>query len=522
MRLSLFLPLFLAAGVCVAAGPAKFTGRKFDLALPEGYTLRALPNGRPNDADDGGPLFIARNGAGHEITAFLDSDSTLVPGQIRAAVDLIKRQPPTPSSQVVSSGMVKGGGRLWGMVELDDTKAPIPDSQHVILLLTSIEDRPLRLILGSVHQDAEDLITEANDVMAGFEPHAAPPPPLPAPGPARASAAVPEAPAPQVDEPVDGPYHVLQDNPIPGISQSQIYLAILEDRAATAAPDGTGPSARPPAKARPRLLHPVVDPTEKLRGAAPEAESPLERDANEFLTLYANRISAEWDEAMRRESADWHPAIEVHFIFSVDVQKGTVAIESQSSPADQAGLERFRKLLESLGPVVLPESFHAICGKALHLRLNFRNSKALPAATPPDNQPEAAQVTAKPDATIRPAGTADHITNTTQSGILGLDPRWNDFGGYVQELVGLVEARWHRLLDENLVTLPHASHVSVKFKINSQGGVRILSIDETKGKLAGSLCANAVSDPQPYRKWTAPMIAALGDEQTLTFSFYYR
>ena len=67
------------------------------------------------------------------------------------------------------------------------------------------------------------------------------------------------------------------------------------------------------------------------------------------------------------------------------------------------------------------------------------------------------------------------------------------------------------------------SHVVITFKINSKGETDIVKIEDADaGKQGVFSCQSAIQARQPYRKWSEQMIAVLGDEQELTFSFYYQ
>ena len=52
--------------------------------------------------------------------------------------------------------------------------------------------------------------------------------------------------------------------------------------------------------------------------------------------------------------------------------------------------------------------------------------------------------------------------------------------------------------------------------------VRTKVEDAGAGKQGVFSCQNAITYPQPYRKWTDQMIAVLGDSQEITFGFYYQ
>ena len=116
----------------------------------------------------------------------------------------------------------------------------------------------------------------------------------------------------------------------------------------------------------------------------------------------------------------------------------------------------------------------------------------------------------------------NRATGVTNIGIVGMDARWSEYGEYMNELIEIVQAQWYNILRESRVSPPRGSSVVVKFRINSKGETNIVSVEDTgAGKQGVFSCQNAITYPQPYRKWTEQMIAVLGDSQELTFSFYY-
>jgi hypothetical protein len=144
----------------------------------------------------------------------------------------------------------------------------------------------------------------------------------------------------------------------------------------------------------------------------------------------------------------------------------------------------------------------------------------LVAVTPTQKtQPKARPRLSAPRTTIltnRAAGVAN-------MGIVGIDARWSEYGEYIQELVEIVQTQWYRILQESRVSPPRGSHVIVTFKINSQGETDIVKVEDfDAGKQGVFSCQSAIQIRQPYRKWTEQMIAVLGEDQTLTFAFYYQ
>lgn len=134
-------------------------------------------------------------------------------------------------------------------------------------------------------------------------------------------------------------------------------------------------------------------------------------------------------------------------------------------------------------------------------------------------QPKARQRLTAPRTTIltnRPTGVRD-------IGILGIDARWSEYGEYMAELVEIIQMSWYQILHESRVSPPRGSHVVVTFKLNAKGETDIVKVEDSgSGKQAVFSCQHAIQARQPYRPWTQQMIAVLGEEQTLTFSFHHQ
>lgn len=114
-------------------------------------------------------------------------------------------------------------------------------------------------------------------------------------------------------------------------------------------------------------------------------------------------------------------------------------------------------------------------------------------------------------------------SGVTNIGILGMDARWSEYGEYLNELIEIVQMSWYNILRESRVSPPRGSHVVVTFRINPKGETEIVKVEDFgSGKQAVFSCQNAITYPQPYRKWTEQMVAVLGDSQELTFSFYHQ
>lgn len=137
---------------------------------------------------------------------------------------------------------------------------------------------------------------------------------------------------------------------------------------------------------------------------------------------------------------------------------------------------------------------------------------------------ESARPTPKPRPKLtsaRPNVLQNRIAGTSNIGILGIDARWSEYGEYMQELVEIIQVQWYSILERSALRPPSGSRVVVTFKLTSEGETSVVNVEETAGKPGTYACLNAISERQPYRKWSDQMIAVLGKEQTITFSFYY-
>ena len=118
---------------------------------------------------------------------------------------------------------------------------------------------------------------------------------------------------------------------------------------------------------------------------------------------------------------------------------------------------------------------------------------------------------------------SNRATGVTNIGVTGIDAHWSEYGEYLNELLEIVQIKWYSILAESRVSPPRGSHVVITFKINSKGETDIVKVEDSDaGKQGVFSCQNAITYPQPYRKWTEQMIAVLGDSQQITLSFYYQ
>lgn len=115
----------------------------------------------------------------------------------------------------------------------------------------------------------------------------------------------------------------------------------------------------------------------------------------------------------------------------------------------------------------------------------------------------------------------DRVTGTTNIGIASIPAFKTEFGQYLNELVGIVEAHWNKILNELSVAPQPGTHALVTFTINAEGMTKVVAVEDSCGRAGTYACLNAIEGRQPFRKWTPRMIEVLGTEQTLRFSFHY-
>jgi hypothetical protein len=62
----------------------------------------------------------------------------------------------------------------------------------------------------------------------------------------------------------------------------------------------------------------------------------------------------------------------------------------------------------------------------------------------------------------------------------------------------------------------------ISFRLNSKGEIaEILKVDGDAGEYGTRASLSAIQERAPYRAWTKEMVAVLGEDQVITFTFYY-
>ncbi len=124
---------------------------------------------------------------------------------------------------------------------------------------------------------------------------------------------------------------------------------------------------------------------------------------------------------------------------------------------------------------------------------------------------------------VRPAILAERLAGTANIGPTSVDARWSAYGTYLQKMIEAVQIQWEHLLTESKVYPTSGSTVTVKFIMDSKGLIaRVVNVDSTASDSASRACMSAITDRAPYGDWTEDMKAVLGEQQEMTFTFYYQ
>jgi hypothetical protein len=123
----------------------------------------------------------------------------------------------------------------------------------------------------------------------------------------------------------------------------------------------------------------------------------------------------------------------------------------------------------------------------------------------------------------RPAIFTENKFGTSNIGPMAYDAKWNNYGAYLQRLIDTVQVQWENILISGRIYPPGGSTVTVTFILDSEGKIaRIVNVENKSSEQAAHACASAITDRAPYGAWTDDMIAMLGKQQEMTFTFYYQ
>ena len=123
----------------------------------------------------------------------------------------------------------------------------------------------------------------------------------------------------------------------------------------------------------------------------------------------------------------------------------------------------------------------------------------------------------------RSAPTIKNDFGSKNIGAVAYNAKWSAYGEYLQRLIDAVQVQWERLILRSAFYPTSGALVKVTFKLDAKGEIaEVVEVRGTGGELAQRLCVSAITERAPYGDWTEDMIAVLGKEQELTFTFHYQ
>lgn len=110
-----------------------------------------------------------------------------------------------------------------------------------------------------------------------------------------------------------------------------------------------------------------------------------------------------------------------------------------------------------------------------------------------------------------------------RAGAVALDARFSSYGDYAQRMLEAIQGSWWSILERTHFDDFASGHVVVRFRIHRDGTVTDAEVlSSTVPRLASLACKDAVTMPAPFDIWRADMVAMLGEDDTVTLTFYYR
>jgi hypothetical protein len=124
----------------------------------------------------------------------------------------------------------------------------------------------------------------------------------------------------------------------------------------------------------------------------------------------------------------------------------------------------------------------------------------------------------------RPALFAENKIGSANIGPAAVDARWSKYGIYLQKMLETVQMQWEKMIGEGKTYPPLGSIVTVKFIMDSNGAItKVVSVEGgMSGPKAEGYCVAAITASSSFGKWSDDMVAVLGQQQEMTFAFYYQ
>lgn len=129
---------------------------------------------------------------------------------------------------------------------------------------------------------------------------------------------------------------------------------------------------------------------------------------------------------------------------------------------------------------------------------------------------------ARPLPVAQPTGTARPVTTLSrpETEPIVFDSRWHEFGLYLREFSASVRHQMFKHLLEGKVKPPRFTACEVQFTLHAKGEVsQVKPRGQVYGSRALEIARGALGGV--HRPWTPEMVDLLGDDQIMTFRFYF-
>lgn len=140
------------------------------------------------------------------------------------------------------------------------------------------------------------------------------------------------------------------------------------------------------------------------------------------------------------------------------------------------------------------------------------------------NRPRQRPTLSSAKSSSRPAIFQQRTEGTSNIGIRAHNALQTTYGVYLNRLKEAVAQRWDDILDSSRIDVPRPSRVAVAFKLNKEGKISaVVSVEGDSSEFGRRACVSAINPRLDfsYGEWTSDMIAILGDETEIEFTFYY-
>lgn len=123
---------------------------------------------------------------------------------------------------------------------------------------------------------------------------------------------------------------------------------------------------------------------------------------------------------------------------------------------------------------------------------------------------------------VRSAVLMENTKGTMNVGPVAIDAKWSEYGEYLNRMIEVIDIYWKELLRASEAVPQSGTYVYVTFILDSRGQIARIVKVETHTSIQGERAAiSAISDRAPYGPWPEDMKAVLGEQQEMTFRFFY-